>query len=189
MNQTQKGTDLSSIFSQVTQVLAANQSSLNQADVENRNHGDNMVQTFNMISKALASQRGAPPSQQLQHASNYLSQNTKSGSGQIYAQGLARAAQLMQGQSAVTPEYAMTLIQSLLGGGQQTQQSQGLNLSDVLGAGMTFMNAKQQGEDNLHAALKAVLSNGPLGQTPHRQQSGQIVGNTLQYAIAGLPRR
>jgi hypothetical protein len=67
----------------VTQALAANQSSLNDADADNHNLGDNMVQTFNMISQAMAGQHDAPPSQQFQQASNYLSQNARSGSGQI----------------------------------------------------------------------------------------------------------
>ena len=109
------GTDLAGLFNVAAKTLIANQSSLDQADADNQNHGDNMVQTFKMISQAMASQRGVPPSQQLQHASEYLTQNATSGSGQIYAQGLAQAAQQFQGQSAVTPDNAMMLIQSLLG--------------------------------------------------------------------------
>jgi hypothetical protein len=208
-----RGTDLSALFNLATQALAANQSSLNQADTENQNHGDNMVQAFNMISQAMASQRGAPPSQQLQHASEYLAQNATSGSGQIYAQGLAQAAQQFQGQSAITPDNAMTLIQSLLAGGQQSAsqgggadllgsllggqqgqlnsgaQPEGLDLGALLSAGMTFMSAKQQGQDNVQAALTALMSAGPMAQKPHRQQSGQLVANTLLQAIAAMAKR
>jgi hypothetical protein len=207
-----RGTDLSALFNMASQALAANQSSLNQADVENQNHGDNMVQAFNMISQAMASQRGAPPSQQLQHASEYLAQNATSGSGQIYAQGLAQAAQQFQGQSAITPDNAMLLIQSLLAGGQQSAQQggadllgsllggqqgqlntgtqpEGLDLGALLSAGMTFMSAKQQGQDNVQAALSALMSAGPMAQKPHRQQSGQLVANTLLQAIAAMAKR
>lgn len=201
------GTDLAGLFNVAAKTLLANQSSLNQADAENQNHGDNMVQAFKMISKAMASQRGAPPSQQLQHASDYLAQNATSGSGQIYAQGLAQAAQQFQGQSAVTPDNAMMLIQSLLGngqqssqqssadllgsllGGQQVQQTQGIDLAALLSAGMTFMSAKQQGHDNVQAALSALMSNGPMAQKPHRQQSGQVVANALLQAVAGMAKR
>jgi hypothetical protein len=199
-----RGTDLAGIFNMATQALAANQSSLNQADVENQNHGDNMVQAFNMISQAMASQRGAPPSDQLRYASEYLGQNANSGSAQVYAQGLAQAAQQFQGQSAVTPDNAMQLIQSLLGGGQQSatqggadllgsllgggqaQQPGGIDLGALLSAGMTFMSAKQQGQDNVQAALTALMSGGPMAQRPHRQQSGQLVGNALLQAIASM---
>ncbi len=126
-----RGMDLSALFNVATQALTANQASLNQADAENQNHGDNMVQVFSMITQALAGQQGATPSSQLQHASDYLAQNGTSGSAQVYAQGLAQAAQQLQGQAAVTPENAMTLIQSLFGGGQQAAPQAG---GDLLGA-------------------------------------------------------
>jgi hypothetical protein len=205
--QPRNGTDLSGLFNVAAQALAANQSSLNQADAQNQNHGDNMVQAFQMISQAMASQRGASPSAQLQHASEVLAQNATSGSGQVYAQGLAQAAQQFQGQNAVTPDNAMLLIQSLLGGGQQStpqgggdllgsllggqqgQQTNGVDLGALLSAGMTFMSAKQQGQDNVQAALTALMSGGPLAQSQHRQQSGQLVANALLQAIAGMAKR
>lgn len=223
------GLDLASLFGAVSQTLVANQSSLNQADTENQNHGDNMVQTFNMITQALQSQQGVPPSQQLNHASQYLSQHGTSGSSQAYAQGLAHAAQQLQGQNNVTSDNAMTLIQSLLSGGQssapqggdllgalmgggqpsapqggadllgallggeqtsqQAGQQSGLDMGDLLNAGMAFMNAKQQGQGTLQAGLSALMAAGPLGQKPHRQQSGQLVANTLLQAIAGMSKR
>jgi phosphoenolpyruvate---glycerone phosphotransferase subunit DhaL len=199
-----RGTDLSAVFNVAAKTLAANKSALNQADAENQNHGDNMAQAFKMISQAMATQRGAPPSEQLRYASDYLAQNANSGSAQVYAQGLAQAAQQFQGQQAVTPDNALMLIQSLLSGGQQAspqgsadllgsllggqqvQQSQGIDLGALLSAGMTFMSAKQQGQDNVQAALTALMSAGPMAQRPHRQQSGQLVGNALLQAIAGM---
>lgn len=220
------GFDLSTLFNVATQVLTANQSALNQADTENQNHGDNMVQTFNMITQALASQQGTAPSNQLQHASQYVAQHGTSGSSQVYAQGLAQAAQQFQGQNAVTPDNAMMLVQSLFGGGQQASsqsgadilgsllgggqsasqpqagsdllgslmgsqqgQSAGLDMGDLLNAGMAFMNAKQQGQDNMQAALSALMAAGPMGQKPHRQQSGQLVANALLQAISGMTNR
>lgn len=244
-----RGLDLSSLFGVAAQALTANQSSLNQADTENQNHGDNMVQAFNMITQALAGQHGTP-SQQLNHASQYLAQNGQSGSAAVYSQGLAQAAQQMQGQPAVTSGNAGMLIQallggqqadqtggadlltslltgqggasqpqqpsqpggadllgsllgggqqqggagdllgSLLGGGQQqSQQDNGLDLGDVINAGMAFMNAKQQGQGNLQAALSAIMASGPMGQRPYRQQSGQLVANALLQAVAGMARR
>ena len=223
------GTDLSALFGAAAQALAANQSSLNQADTDNQNHGDNMVQAFNMIAQSMANQRGRTPSTQLRHASQVLAQNAQSGSGQVYAQGLAQAAQEFRGQKAVTPDNAMLLIQSLLGGGQQAapqpgadllgslmggqqsasqpgadllgsllggQQSQsaggglsdGIDVGDLLNAGMAFMNAKQQGQGNLQAALSAFMSAGPMAQ-PHRQQSGQLVANALLQAVSSMSQR
>jgi hypothetical protein len=205
-----RGSDLAGIFNVAARQLAANRDTLNAADMENQNHGDNMAQAFRMISRAMAQQRGAPPSDQLRYASEYLSQHANNGSAHVYAQGLAQAAQQFQGQQAVTPDNAMLLLQSLLGGGeqpaqqggadllasllggqqaQQVQQTQGIDLGALLSAGMTFMSAKQQGQDNVQAALTALMSAGPMAQRPHRQQSGQLVGNALLQAIAGMARR
>lgn len=204
-----RGTDLSALFNVAAKTLAANKSALNAADVENQNHGDNMVQAFKMISQAMATQRGAPPAQQLRYASDYLAQNANNGSAHVYSQGLAQAVQQYQGQQAITPDNALLLIQSLLGGGQQTSsqgsadllgsllggqqaqqaQAQGIDLAALLSAGMTFMSAKQQGQDNVQAALTALMSSGPMAQRPHREQSGQLVANALLQAIAGMSKR
>lgn len=201
-----RGTDLAGIFNVAAKKLAANRSTLNDADMENQNHGDNMVRAFQMISKAMAQQRGAPPSDQLRYASDYLAQHADNGSAHVYAQGLAQAAQQFQGQQALTPENAMLLLQSLLSGGQsstargsadplasllggQSTQPQGVDLGALISAGLTFMSAKQQGQDNVQAALQALMSSGPMAQRSHRQQSGQLVGNALLQAIAGMARR
>ncbi|MFN8425192.1 MAG: hypothetical protein U0X87_02895 [Anaerolineales bacterium] len=99
----------------------------------------------------------------------------------------------------------MMLVQSLLGGGQpapqqqsggadfapvppgamtqsqrsQGQQDSGIDAGDLLNAGMAFMNAKNQGQDNLQAGLSALMAAGRSGQSSHRQQSGQVVGRAL----------
>ena len=202
-----RGTDLSAVFNVAAKTLAANRSTLNQADAENQNHGDNMVQAFKMISQAMATQRGTPPAQQLRYASEYLGQNANNGSAHVYAQGLAQAARQFEGQQAISPDNALLLIQSLLGGGQASpqagtdllgsllggqqvpQQTQGIDLNALLSAGMTFMSAKQQGQDNVQAALTALMSSGPMAQRPHREQSGQLVANALLQAIAGMSKR
>jgi hypothetical protein len=203
------GTDLSKVFNVAAKMLSANRSALNQADNLNQNHGDNMVQVFNTISRAMARQRGAPPSEQLRYASEYLAQNANNGSAHVYSQGLAQAARQFEGQQALTPNNILMLLQALLAGGQQLspqgqgyndplssllggqsgQQAGGLDLAPLLSAGMTFMSAKQQGQDNVQAALSALMNAGPMAQRGYRQQSGQLVGNALLQAIASMARR
>ena len=97
----------------------------------------------------------------------------------------------MGGQQSA-PQPGADLLGSLLGG-QQSQSaggglSDGIDVGDLLNAGMAFMNAKQQGQGNLQAALSALMSAGPMAQ-PHRQQSGQLVANALLQAIAGMSLR
>ena len=94
------------------------------------------------------------------------------------------------GQQSTSPDVG-DLLGSLLGGSQpsQSQEQQGLDIGDVLNAGMAFMNAKQQGQGNLQAGLTALMAAGPLGQKPHRQQSGLVVGNALLQAISSMSKR
>ena len=114
--QQQNPIDLINLFQKVTGTLTKNKETLNEADTSNHDHGDNMVDTFEVITQAMREKKDADPADQLAYASQILRQR-KSGSAQVYAQGLSQAAQEFQGQQ-VTPNNAMTLIQTLLGGGQ-----------------------------------------------------------------------
>jgi len=49
----QSNVDLANLFQAVTQSLVENQQALDQADTYNRDHGDNMVKTFQTITGAL----------------------------------------------------------------------------------------------------------------------------------------
>lgn len=259
-NKSSQSIDLAQLFSVAAQALAANQGALNQADAQSGNHGDHIVQTFQLITQAMNATQGKPPADQLAFASKQLSSHAKvSGSAGIYAKGLAQASQQMKGQSAVTPDLAMSLVQTLLAGGQaqqpamqqnqgadlmsallgggQPQQQQpsagadllgallggsqqpqgqqqsagadllgallggnqqpqqasgaqdGLDMGDLLNAGLSFMQAKQQGKDNLTAAVSALMAASPLNQQPHQQQSGQLVASTLLSAITMLAKK
>ena len=112
--------DLGQLFQTVVGTLANNKASLNNADTNNHDHGDNMVNTFELITRAIKEKKGANPSDQLAHAAEILSQQ-KSGSAQLYAKGLSQASQQFQGQQ-VTSDNAMTLIPTLLGIGEAPVQ-------------------------------------------------------------------
>jgi hypothetical protein len=206
------GIDLGQLFGAAAQALTANQGALNQADTVNGAHGDHMVQTFQLITQAITATQGKPPAEQLANASQMLADHaTTSGSAKIYAQGLSQAAQQYQGQKTITPDMAAGLVQTLLGGMQQSggsapQPAAGgdllgqllgaatgqtvasdpnkLDAGDLINAGMAFMQAKQSGKDNMQSAISALVSASPLSQTPHRQQSGEVVASALFQAIS-----
>jgi len=48
-----KGVDLAKVFGAVAKTLGENRDSLNQADDYNHDHGDHMVQTFDVITRAM----------------------------------------------------------------------------------------------------------------------------------------
>ncbi len=115
--------DLSTIFGEITKTLVANQQVLNEADKTNHNHGDNMVQTFKTAQKAVVTGKDKTPAQQLEYVAKRLQKTSRSGSGQIYAEGFSRAAQKFEGKS-VSPDNIGTLIEALMGSGQTSQPQQ-----------------------------------------------------------------
>ena len=159
-----KALDLAKLFQSVTGTLADNRQELNQADTNNHDHGDNMVDTFEVITQAMREKKGADPADQLEYAAQMLRQR-KSGSSQLYANGLEQASQQFQGQQ-VTPANAMTLIQTLLGGGQATQAQ------------------AQQQDSGLGGVLGSLLG-GSGGQQGQPQQQGGGLGNVLGSLLGG----
>ncbi len=213
----QKSIDLGNLFQSVTGTLQKNKKQLNAADEENHDHGDNMVDTFEVITQAMKEKADADPADQLAYASQLLRQK-KSGSAQVYASGLEEASREFQGKQ-VNQGNAMSLIQALMGGGQpapqvqqqqsggglggllgsllgggqqpetQQQQDQGLDMGDLLQAGMAFMGTKARGGSNIEAIVNAVVSNSAMANNSHRSQSGSLVANTLLQTIAGMVGR
>ncbi len=200
--------DLAQLFSTVATNLMSQRSDLNKADTYNNDHGDNMVQTFETIAKAVQKKRNDAPADQLAYAGEAL-RSSKSGSAQVYADGLMQASQQLSGHNAINADNANVLLQSLLGGGVAPQQTQsadggdllgsllgglaggrdvraddaGLDIGDLLNAGMAFVNAKQQGSSNMEAAIGALVAASPLGESDHRKQSSSVVANTVMQVL------
>jgi len=217
-----KALTLPSIFKAVSKTLSENEAVLNEADTYNHNHGTNMAAAFQTVSKAVAKKKDLPVSEQLAYASEVL-QGSKGGSAQIYAQGLANAAQKFQGKQlsdntvglliesmmgmqepaqassgAASSSLLGSLLGGMTGGGQPQQQSQpsggdllgsllggqsssdnGLDITDLLSAGLAYYSAKQHGGSTLEAIMQALGSASPLGKRDDQKQSGALVINTI----------
>jgi hypothetical protein len=229
--------DLATAFQAVSSNLVEHQSGLNQADLYNHDHGDNMVEIFGVINEAMDAKRGKKPAEQFAYASQLLEQRSQSGSAKMYASGLSQASMQFKGK-AVTPDNVSTLLQALLGGqasgqpspgasadllgslmgglaggqgagqgpssatpdllgsllggtsGSQSTSSQGgLDLGDLLNAGMAFMNSQQQGDSSLESIINAFVSATQAGQKPYRAQSGELVANSMIQLLAQQGRR
>ena len=194
--------DLSTLFSSVTQALTKEQNSLNEADTYNHDHGDHMVQIFDLIQSAVSKKGDLPVADQLAYASKQVEKKAESGSGKLYAEGLAKAAKSFVG-SDLTPDTVGVLVNSLLsvekpeekqdssggllggllsslsGGGSGSDEDQKLDMDDLLRAGMAFFQSKQAGDSNMEAAMDALMAASPMGQTASRSQSGSLVASTL----------
>ena len=197
--------DLGSLFGTVTEQLTQKKDSLNEADTYNHDHGDHMVQIFSLIQDAVAQKSDQPVADQLDFASQMVKNEAQSGSGQLYAQGLSSAAKNLAGSSGLDQNSVMTLVKSLLNADQpqqepETQQKGGLlgsllsglmgksesqesqkgfDMNDLLRAGMAFYQSQQDGDSTMESLINALMAGSPLGQSPHRAQSGSIVASTI----------
>jgi len=212
--------DLFSLFKQVSKSVKQNKTSLNQADPYNHDHGDNMVEIFDVITRAMKEKKTADPADQLEYAAQLLRSKTGSGSGQVYASGLESAAKQVLGKD-LNIGTIMTIIQSLMGSTQQSNQQtaqtagsdmigslmgqllggagktgagssgtgQGLDLTDLLGAGMNYMSAKQSGKSDIEAITGALMSGSTMAQTPYRAQSGEVVTSALLKALTSMLKK
>jgi len=194
--------DLLKLFNQVTKAVKKNQANLNQADDYNHDHGDNMVEIFEVISQAMKTKKNAAPADQLEYAAQLLRRKSQSGSASLYANGLEKAAKQVLGQD-VNAGTVITILQTLLGGeaagsgdmissllgkltGEGAESGQGLDLGDLVSAGMGYMEAKQSGKSNIEAIASALLSGSQMAQTPHRAQSGELVASTLLKSLTEM---
>ena len=195
------GLDLLTLLGNASKALQENQSTLNQADSWNGDHGDNMVEIFNLATQAIKNNPGASPAEQLVEAGKALS-TKKSGSAQVYADGFAQAAKSIQGKE-MTPENLVPMVQSLMGAGGQSSgednpltgllggllgdsssdQDDKLDLGDVINAGFSFVKSKNKGEDTVSSLVSAIMGSSPSAQSPHRSQSGELVVSSLLKSL------
>ena len=61
-----------------------------------------------------------------------------------------------------------------------------MDLGYLLGIGMAYLQAKQQGGDRLKVLAETVVSSSPLGRVPHRHQSGLLVVQNILRALGDL---
>jgi hypothetical protein len=185
-----KGVDLAQVFKAVGDILYENRDSLNQADNVNHDHGDNMVQTFDLITNAVKEKKNASPSDQLQHAADLVRQRASSGSSKLYADGLADASTMLAGQKSINSQNAMQLVQTLLGTGESGTQpsSQGNAAADILGSllgGQADVQSPQNpssGENALGGLLGSLFGQ-QSEQAPG--EAGDLLGSLLGGLTTG----
>ncbi len=201
--------DLAKLFGAVGNALNQNKDSLNEADSYNHDHGDHMVEIFEVITQAMKEKKGAEAADQLEYASQLLRRKSNSGSANLYAQGLSQAASQFVGKE-LNSQNAIELVQALMGGGttnssqaapQQSggilgsllgsltggnnqTQDDGIGADDLLRMGMAFMQSQQSGnKSTLESVVDAVMSGSQMSGSAHRTQSGKLVSSTLMQLI------
>lgn len=180
--------NLSTVFGEITKTLSANQQQLNDADDYNHNHGSNMVETFQLIQKAVSKKEGEPVSEQLAYASKILEEKTSGSTAKIYAEGLANASKQFVGKD-FNAETAGTLINSMMGM-NDTQKGGGDLLSTLLGSlggnAQTPQQAPALSTPTDASNLLGSLLGGLTGNSEPKQEVSQSSGGGIADLLGGL---
>lgn len=181
--------DLAKIFGLVAQTMSQNQSALNEADSYNHDHGDNMVQIFDVITQAMKTKDGASPAEQLAYASELLRNKSGSGSAEIYSEGLSDAAKEFAGKSSLSADNISQLVQLLLGAAPTTAGDTSTG-SDLLGSllggltgSVTGQNSSQSGQEDQGTIDVGDLVNAGVAFFQTKQSGGSTM-NALMSALA-----
>jgi len=175
--------DLISIFNQVTKTMQANKTNLNKADSYNHDHGDHMVEIFEVITQAMKDKKNADPADQLEYAAKLLRGQVKSGSGQLYADGLGSAAKQITGKE-LNAGTIMSMLQTIMNAGQgspKTTQTGGGLLGSLLGS----LGETQQQDDGLDLGdLMGALAGGSSSGSQEGMDLGDLVGAGMKILNA-----
>ena len=165
--------NLAKVFQNVAGVMAQNETALNEADTLNHDHGTNMAQTFRTIAGAVQERKTSSASAQLEHASAAVRSSSKSGSAQLYADGLHEAAMRFKGRQ-VTEQNAMELVQTLMG--LDSPAAQAATPADASRAG---------GADMLGSLLGGLMGSGAPAQQQQQPAGGDMLGSLLGGLMGG----
>ena len=200
-----QGIDLNTLFKTVTKQLSQKKGELNEADTYNHDHGDHMVQIFDLVQNAVAEKSGKPAADQLAYASKVVEEKAHSGSAALYAEGLSKAANNLAGKdldaesldllvkgllNVKQPEEKSSqqksqggllgsLLSGLTGNSSSSDSDEGLGVDELLRAGLAFYQSKQEGDTNSEAIMDALMAASPMGQSAHRSQSGTLIAQTI----------
>jgi hypothetical protein len=71
----------------------------------------------------------------------------------------------------------------------QADPSPGLDIGDLVNAGLSFLDAKQSGASDANALMGALVTATQGGNTPYRAQSGAVVANAFMQALGSLAKK
>jgi len=167
--------DLADLFAVAQKTIASHRQEINDLDGYNGNHGDNMVENVQLIADALQQRRDQPPAAALEYASQRIQKEGRGGTSPYYAQGLARAAQQVQGRSGLTTQDALTVVQSLLAAvpteGHPEQAQAGGSVLDLVLGMMAGPSSASQPQAQ------------PSAQRPHSSPLGGLLKSLLPAAL------
>jgi hypothetical protein len=113
---------LAPLFQAVGEALRLNQPALNQADPFNGNHGDHMVEIFEIATRAAQEIQTASLAEAMAHAASLLEAQTGNGSASMYAHGLRQMAEQMR-RNNISLDELVAYVQKVLREEQTSEQA------------------------------------------------------------------
>lgn len=202
---------LAPIFQSAADAMRQNREGFNHADPYNANHGDHMVEIFDLAARSAAEKVEDPLADAMDYASGLLADLSQNGSARAYAQGLEQFAGQFQ-EREITLDDLTRYVSGVLGKGSREGAAQD-ERGDVLKAllaglagwraaaqgkeppsgaldtgylfdlGIAYMQAKARGGSKVEVIADAAVSVSPLNEIPHRAQSGRLAIRTLLEAM------
>ena len=202
---------LAPLLDVVGQALRQSQVALNQADALNGNHGDHIVQVFQVAAGAVQERADLPLAEAMDYAASRLEGLAHNGSAQTYALGLRQIARQLRRYN-ISLDELVAYVRGVLGGedttgavasrsgdvlkalagglaswgkaesGQEIPDHP-LDMGTLLELGMTYLQARQRGGSRLEVLADAAASASPLRNLPHRYASGKLAIQALLEAM------
>jgi len=180
--------DLLSIFKQVSKSVKQNKDTLNQADSYNHDHGDHMVEIFDVITQAMKEKKNAEPADQLEYAAQILRRKSSSGSGKVYADNLESAAKQVTGKD-LNIGMILTILQSLMGSSQKTGGAGGNDLLTTLLGSLLGGGSSSSGAGDLLGSLLGQKGGSTMGSGGSDDSgAGDLLGSLLNQMGGSSPR-
>jgi hypothetical protein len=204
-----QASDLARLFRTVQAAMEAQRQAFNQADEFNGNHGDHMVEIFEIAARASEQQGGIELAAAMERAGQWLVTCIDNGSAQVYARGLAALAEqfrkheislqdLLAYVRGVTHEKSESkapqaksgpVLKALMGGladwqgAEEGKATNGLSLGYLFDLGVAYMQAKGHGGSRVEVIAEAAAAASPLKDVSHRRMSGKAVILALLKAM------
>jgi hypothetical protein len=105
--------ELAPLFRAVEEALESNRQAFNQADPFNSNHGDHMVQVFQLAAQAAEEKHGLPLEVGIEYAACLLKEQAQNGSAQVYSRGLSCMVEQFR-KYEITLEDLVSYVQEVL---------------------------------------------------------------------------
>ena len=162
--------ELAPLFQAVGEVLRQSQTALNQADALNGNHGDHMVEIFQIAARAAQEQQAAGLAEAMTYAAGLLEAQAENGSAGVYAHGLRQLAGQLQ-RYDISLDELVAYVQKVL--------------REEKDAGQTAEPGLIRSGEVLKALLAALTGWGQIeeGQTPTERSldMGALFGLGMAY--------